>query len=441
MRSRVGSQLRWAKRAGVAMTMTVTLVAGLLPASPAPSASAEDEPDDPDGLLPPGDWEPWQVERMLDLIADAEEKLPAFSDVSTLPDRGFFKLGVTTPGGFEHWYHVGSFFDEHVLDPEHPESLVFRRTATGNELVAVMLFLDAGTTMDDVPDELRWLPGWHVHSEGCVDELGLVVGFTIPGTNSCPPGSRPADGPPMVHVWIADNECGHRFAGTGLTGVHCDHGHPGSDEPGGSDSRYPSEGQGEAQADGSITVDSMPTGFGPGGPVSFPSGSEGVCNPDGRSTTLTAMFGDDHDGHVPVTEVEVTGQLADVVVTDEGAICGEVTLEASAGEIQAGDDGTGTFSLSAVTAEVEIIGTGVFEPLILAGCVLSLDIGDLSGTIAGDGPPNATTLSAPSASVAEAPDSCGDYGQLLDVGFALPSTSAKIELDLSIDWGGEDHDH
>lgn len=423
------------------MAMTVALVAGLLPTGPVPSAAAEDEPEDPDGLLPPGDWEPWQEERMLDLIADAEEKLLAFSDTSTLPDMGFFKLGVTAPGGFEHWYHIGWLFDEHVLNPEYPESLMFRRTATSRELVGVKYFMDVGTTMDDIPDELDWLPGWHTHPELCVDALGLVAGFTIAGTNSCPPGSRPADGPPMVHVWIADNECGHRFAGTGFTGVHCGHGHSGSDDPGGSGSGYPFGGHGEAEADGSVTVDSVPTGFGPGGPVSFPSGSEGVCNPKGTPTTLTALFGDDHDGRILVTDVEATGQLADVVVTDDGAICGEVTLTVTNGEIRAGDGETGTFSLSGVTAEVEITGTGAFETHIPSGCSLSLDVGELTGSIDGDGPPNTASLSASNVSVAEAPDSCGNYGQLLDVGFALPSTSAEIELDLSIDWGGEDHDH
>jgi hypothetical protein len=33
--------------------------------------------------------------------------------------------------------------------------------------------------------------------------------------------------PPMMHVWIVDNACGHRFGGVGVGGLDCDvsHGH------------------------------------------------------------------------------------------------------------------------------------------------------------------------------------------------------------------------
>ena len=60
---------------------------------------------------------------------------------------------------------------------------------------------------------------------------------------SCPAGSHSAATPLMMHVWIVDNACGHRFGGIGVDGLHCDvgmheggdHGHdPGdSQNPGG----------------------------------------------------------------------------------------------------------------------------------------------------------------------------------------------------------------
>jgi hypothetical protein len=27
----------------------------------------------------------------------------------------------------------------------------------------------------------------------------------------------------MMHVWLEDPGCGHRFGGIGVTGVHCEH--------------------------------------------------------------------------------------------------------------------------------------------------------------------------------------------------------------------------
>lgn len=70
---------------------------------------------------------------------------------------------------------------------------------------------------------------------------GTFGGVTDPENPSCPPGTTQATTPLMMHVWIVDNDCGHRFGGVGLEGLHCDHGghgpghDPGSDDPAGHD--------------------------------------------------------------------------------------------------------------------------------------------------------------------------------------------------------------
>jgi hypothetical protein len=40
--------------------------------------------------------------------------------------------------------------------------------------------------------------------------------------------------PPMMHVWLVDPGCGHRFGGVGVGGLDCDvsHGHPDPTDPG-----------------------------------------------------------------------------------------------------------------------------------------------------------------------------------------------------------------
>jgi hypothetical protein len=69
------------------------------------------------------------------------------------------------------------------------------------------------------------VPGWHQHPELCVWPDGTFAGLAN-GDGTCSSGA-PSDIPPMMHVWIVDNACGHRFGGVGVGGLDCDvsHGH------------------------------------------------------------------------------------------------------------------------------------------------------------------------------------------------------------------------
>lgn len=394
--------------------VTVTLLTGLSPTSP---ASAQ---EDPDGLLPEGDWSSAQAQFMRDLVAETEEELPRFSnngvlDRAMLEDMGFRRFIATAPGSYDHWTNEDWIDDEHILNPEYPESLVFRNTGAGGwVLEAAMYYVPREYSLDNIPGDVSWLPGWHNHPE-----LGIST--------------------PMMHVWITDNRCGHRFAGIGVLGLNCNvygdpDGHdPGSDGPPG----YPFGQDVHSELNGSVAVD---VALGAGGQVDFPIGGEGVCKPTDELAVISGTVSESHDGHAEITAIEAGAVNADVVVADDGAICTRVGLDVTEGEMQADDEG-GTLSLFDVAADVEIFGTGVFEQHIPAGCSLALDVGELSGTIAGDGPPSAVELSASGVSVAEAPASCGAYGHLLDVGFGLPSTDAEVALDLTFEWAGEDHEH
>lgn len=223
MRSRAGSGRRWARGVSVIAVSVAALVAGLAPTAP---ASAQDYPE---GIIPPGDWTEEQANELLRMVDEAEEKLPAtfptgvsVAEVrSILEPMGFVDIGPTT-AGYSHYVNVGWFNDDHLFDPEYPESLVYHREDGMETLAAAMYFHNMGITMDNIPEEHQWLPGWHTHPELCSDERGRVVGFNG-GGGECPPGSQPGDGPPMIHVWIVDNECGHRFGGLGVEGFHCDY--------------------------------------------------------------------------------------------------------------------------------------------------------------------------------------------------------------------------
>lgn len=361
---------------------------------------------------------------MLNMIDWTEQALPSFSDedgkldTEQLTALGFHDFGVTV-SGWSHWINREWLDDEHTLNPNYPESLVFRNTAEGWVLEAAMFFLTTEDTMNTIPEEIAWLPGWHAHPELCWDEN---LRFS-----SCSTGEQITI--PMMHIWITDPGCNHRFGGVGVGGLHCDvHGYPAGPEDG-----YPFSLSIYSELNGYVAVRGLTTGWGRGGPVPFPIGGEGVCKPTDEVAAMTGSVSESQLGHADITGLQAGAVNADLLVTQDGAICTRVVLDVSEGELQV-EDGTGTMTLHDVTADMEIFGTGVFEPIVGEGCSLAVDIGDLSGPVAGDGPPNEASLSATGISVAEAPDACGIYGLLLDIGFGLPTTSAEIELDLNLEW-------
>jgi hypothetical protein len=195
----------------------------------AAAASAQDSGGE--GLLPPGDWTAEQVAQAEAMVAAAADALPAFADETQLEALGFYDFGGRAPGGWDHWIHPGWMADDVYLDPTRPESLVFRATDEGDYVLeAAMYILPEGYTMETIPDEVAWVPGWHTHDDICVDDQGRFSGTTGPD-GTCFSGT-PLTWPPMAHVWIADNPCGHRFAGVDVGGIVCgDHHHDPDPDP------------------------------------------------------------------------------------------------------------------------------------------------------------------------------------------------------------------
>jgi hypothetical protein len=203
-------------------------MAALIAVLAASPASAQQEP--PPGLIPHGDWTHAQVRKMLRLIDKTERVLPerfptSYSDGgSELEAMGFFNFGATAPGGYDHWINPAWLFDDHTINPRFSESLVYQHTGNGVwELRSAMFMLAPGIDMSEIPDRISWLPGWHGHPELCVRPDGTFGGITDPENPNCPPGTSQATTPLMMHVWLEDPGCGHRFGGVGVTGLHCGH--------------------------------------------------------------------------------------------------------------------------------------------------------------------------------------------------------------------------
>ena len=252
-----------------------------------------------EGLLPPGDWTDAQETALLDLIERTEQELPAFDDPDELVEMGFIDFGIAAPGfpgegaGYDHFINWDWIDDDHILDPTHPESLVFRVTwdeETGEqsyELVSAMYFLPSQYGLDDMPEEYAWYPGWHTHENICVDETTLTfAGLTDSGT--CRAGARVFDKPPMLHTWIVDNPCGHRFGGIDVGGPHCDvHGHPGGPGPTTTHPHGPT-----------TTHPHGPTTTHPHGPTTTHPHGPTTTHPHGPGTTRPSGGGG-HGDHTP----------------------------------------------------------------------------------------------------------------------------------------------
>src|ERR671910_1542079 len=207
----------------VAGATTSTTLTPEAPASAGTADPAHEDPEDPGHGDPsdefPEEWTDEQVAFAEALITDTEVALERYRNPAILPLLGYVWIhDGTEPGLYQHWINTRWIADGHTLEPERPESLVFRNTEDGPVLEAAMYMLGLGYTMANIPEDIAWLPGWHVHENLCFEGLRLV-GIAVDGV--CERGEILIP-PPMVHVWIVDTPCG-RFPGVDEHGLMCDH--------------------------------------------------------------------------------------------------------------------------------------------------------------------------------------------------------------------------
>jgi len=164
------------------------------------------------------------------LIAITLLRLPQFADASQLESKGFRSIGDGF-SGFEHFLNVSNMTDDRILDPDHPESLVYDTTVRPKKIVSAMFMMNADDTLDDVPELGGKLTQWHIHDNLCFT-AGRITGLVNPG-QSCPPPSVAGPAIPMIHVWIVPNRCGPFAALEGIAAgsvkkgevTLCDHTH------------------------------------------------------------------------------------------------------------------------------------------------------------------------------------------------------------------------
>lgn len=178
---------------------------------------------------------PEQQARAENLIAITLDRLPAFADPAVAEAAGFFSIGDGFTG-HEHYINWNYINDEHILNPDYPESLVYETGPGGSrKLVSAMFMLTQGASLDSVPDLGGALTQWHVHQDLCFtdDPVSPRVAGITSVNGACTPPLKKFDPTPMIHVWITKHPCGPFAALEGVAAGQvaegeaqlCDHAH------------------------------------------------------------------------------------------------------------------------------------------------------------------------------------------------------------------------
>lgn len=107
-----------------------------------------------------------------------------------------------------HWFNAAYANDRYVMDPQHPQGLVYANSKHGPVLLGAMFQMPHIDQFG--PDPGGPLTAWHQHENICFSPLGLEFSLMTPYA-TCPIGAIDVTAPPMLHVWIIDNPQG-RFA-------------------------------------------------------------------------------------------------------------------------------------------------------------------------------------------------------------------------------------
>jgi len=114
------------------------------------------------------------------------------------------------PGGSQslpstHWLNQDFVKAGYVLDPRHPQGLVYANTPHGPVLLGAMYQMKNIGQFG--PDPGGPLTAWHEHENICVTPFGLEFSLMTPYA-TCPVGAIDITVPAMLHVWIVDNPTG-----------------------------------------------------------------------------------------------------------------------------------------------------------------------------------------------------------------------------------------
>lgn len=104
-----------------------------------------------------------------------------------------------------HWMNQRFIQAGYVMDPQHPQGLVYANSKHGPVLLGAMFQMKSIDQFG--PDPGGPITAWHQHENICFAPLGIAFSFMSP-TVTCPLGAIDITAPPMLHVWIVANPQG-----------------------------------------------------------------------------------------------------------------------------------------------------------------------------------------------------------------------------------------
>jgi hypothetical protein len=153
------------------------------------------------------------------LVRGTLKYLPRYATEAAAEAAGYRTIGDYLPkfGLYdEHLVNWAYADDADVLDPQHPESLVYHydpnNPSAPPTLQGAMYMLPPGSRFTDIPPLFNDpLTQWHVHNNICFQRTSDPVEQWVVDLFEFPPCTAPVmelGDVPMIHVWIQANPCG-----------------------------------------------------------------------------------------------------------------------------------------------------------------------------------------------------------------------------------------
>ncbi len=143
---------------------------------------------------------PEQREAAARLLSDTRTSIARYQDPATAIAAGFKPGPASSAEPLRHFENPAN--TNAVLDPNHPQALVYVQTKHGLQLIGAMYQMKRAGQWG--PDPGGPLTQWHQHEGICLSPFGFEFSFETPFW-TCPVGSTSITTPPMLHVWIIDN--------------------------------------------------------------------------------------------------------------------------------------------------------------------------------------------------------------------------------------------
>jgi hypothetical protein len=134
------------------------------------------------------------------LLIDTRTSIARYQDPAAAIAAGFKPGPASSAEPLRHFENSANA--NAILDPNHPQALVYAQTKHGLQLIGAMYQMKRAGQWG--PDPGGPLTQWHQHEGICFSPFGFEFSFETPFW-TCPVGSTSITTPPMLHVWIVDN--------------------------------------------------------------------------------------------------------------------------------------------------------------------------------------------------------------------------------------------